>query len=310
MINASKLPPEFLEVSNRWAVIGLMRTWGLIAFGVAVAVFFSSWWSWILCGLAVGLAQHHLAVLGHHALHRNLFRPAGLNEFAARYLILAPLGMPLSVTRANHMRHHVYFETPDDYEWEIYTLDPPRRTRRGFLAWLAASYVGVAFLLGLKRVLLGGQRETPAHKSGDAPTAVVKLLVEWGPVAFVQTCILCTLSLLTQSIWAYPLLWFLPMFTIMAGLTTTRACLEHVSADDPPNRLVTFPRGVLQRFVFGPFNFNYHAEHHRHANVPPCNLRRLHFFLADAGNLDGVIVSAGYLSRLRQVTAALHRSPR
>jgi hypothetical protein len=85
---------------------------------------------------------------------------------------------------------------------------------------------------------------------------------------------------------------------------------DHVSADDPPNRLVTFPRGVLQRFVFGPFNFNYHAEHHRHANVPPCNLRRLHFFLADAGNLDGVIVSAGYLSRLRQVTAALHRSPR
>ena len=274
----------------------------MILAALALAASMNRWASLAAAFIIIGISQYHLLVLGHHSLHRNLFASDATNEFVAKYLILAPLGLPMTVSRANHMRHHVHFQTPDDYEWHHYNVDEFKQTTGRLLFWLVGCYFGVEFLLGVKRVLTGLANPPTARRKENSAGRSLK---DFMAVASVQLIILVSVTLATGSLWSYAVLWLLPMLTLMSGLSATRAALEHISPDLPPNRLLTFPRGFIQRFLIGPFNFNFHSEHHLYVNVPACNLGKLHNYLAARDELGDVIVCDGYFSRLRQVTARL-----
>ena len=302
MVAPYQLPDDLLKVSDRWAWLGIARSWVLILGAVALAGSLNHWAAWVAAFIIIGVAQYHLLVLGHHSLHRNLFSADATNEFASKYFVLAPVGLPLTVSRSNHVRHHVHFQTPDDYEWHHYNVDEFRQTPSGFLIWTVGGYFGLEFLLGIKRVLTGLANPPTSRRKEDWPARNLK---DFTVVAGVQLCILAGLTLATGSLWAYPLLWILPMLTLMSGLSATRATLEHMSPDLPPNRLLTFPRGLIQRFLIGPFNFNFHSEHHLYVNVPACNLGKLHHYLAARGELGDVLVCDGYFKRAKQVMAGL-----
>ncbi len=298
---------DFTQVTNGWAWQGIARCWALIALAAALVVATSHPLSWVLAIVIIGIAQYHLSVLGHHATHRNLFNTLALNDRIARWLILAPLGLPLGVTRKNHFRHHTHFETPEDYEWSIYDMSRHHGSPAQFTKWLFGIYTGVAFALGVKRVLTGiiAARQDVGVRAKTRSESASSALQEWAIVALVQFILLALLTFITQSLLAYPLLWLLPIVTIMAGLSATRACFEHATLTDPPERLMTFPTGFLQHYVFGPFNFNYHAEHHRFPGVPACNLRRLHGHLVSTNNLGETKLCPSYLSRVKVIMNGL-----
>jgi fatty acid desaturase len=298
------LPEEFKRVDDSWAWRQLLRTWGTILLAMLVCRLFPHPLVWVLSFLVVGHMQYHLSVLGHHALHKNLFSSVALNEFISRYLIHGPLGLPNEAMRRNHMKHHKYFGGEQDYERENYDFTLfGRNTAGGFRRWLASVYLGGAILPAVGRVLRGSNQQARKEQS-KGENALKQTLLDWLPVAVSNLALLLLWWSITGLWWSYAL-WFTGIFTLLAGFSATRAMLEHADPADPPQRLMTFPCSGFERYLLGACNFNFHAEHHLFGGVPACQLERLHYYLRDRDALEGVVIVPSYLGRIRALTATL-----
>ncbi len=298
-----ELPPALRVISNRWAVLGIARCWLVIGVAVWFAAAMGIWWAFLGAVIVIGIMQYHLSVLGHHSTHGNLFSSPSMNDAAAKILLYAPLGLTFRGARRNHLRHHVHFQEEEDYERDNYDLKKGGRdTSRGLFRWLGGAYVGAAAVPTIKRVLRGEkQRKAVSHE-----VAAGRSLGDWAIVVAVQFAIVGTLTMGTGHWWAYPVLWVLPLFTITNGLSITRATLEHADLAEPPSRLMTFPANTVERFLWGPFHFNWHAEHHLFPGVPACNLPALHRHVQNTRPAD-VIVVQSYARRAGMLFAQAER---
>jgi fatty acid desaturase len=309
MLVFDDLPDELRTISNGWAIGGIARCWLGIACAVALVVMAGGAAVWIAAFLTIGLMQYHLSVLGHHSTHGNLLSPPWLNDLVARALLFAPLGLAFRGARRNHLRHHVYFQQENDYERDNYDLRRGNRhTRRGLILWLGGAYVGAAVVPTILRVLRG---EAGISAARAQRPRLSDTFADWAVVAVLQLFILATITAATGRWWAYGALWLGPLFTITNGLSITRATLEHADPSDPPQRLMTFPAGFLERLLWGPFNFNWHAEHHLFPAVPACNLALLHPFTqaraAEIRHAESVRVIPSYSHRIRMLLDAAIR---
>lgn len=298
------LPAEMREVDDGWAWRELGRTWGTIL----LAMLACGWWShplvWLTAFLIVGHMQYHLSVLGHHALHRNLFSKASTNEFVSRYLLHGPLGLPNEAMRRNHMLHHRYFEQAQDYERDNYDFSLfGRDSAQGLRRWLVGAYLGGAVLPAVARVLRGAGKRAQQQQS-EGNSAMQETLTDWLPVLVSSLVLVALWWGATGQWWAYAL-WFVAIFTLLAGFSATRAMLEHADPEDPPQRLMTFPCSAFERYVLGVANFNFHAEHHLFSGVPACNLEKLHYFLRERNELQGVVIVPSYRERLARLNVML-----
>jgi fatty acid desaturase len=294
------LPAELKQVDNAWAWRHLLRIWATIFLAMSACGFFAHWAVWLLAFVVVGHMQYHLSVMGHHALHKNLFSSLSLNEFVSCYLLHGPLGLPNEAMRRNHMKHHKYFGGEQDYERDNYDFSLfGRDTARGFRRWLLGAYLGGAILPAVSRVLRGaGGQATKEQRKGN--NAMAEALKDWLPVAVSNICLLALWWGITGQWWAYAL-WFVAIFTLLAGFSATRAMLEHADPADPPRRLMTYPCSALERYLLGVCNFNFHAEHHLFGGVPCSNLDKLHQYLLERDELPGVVILPSYLQRIRQL---------
>lgn len=303
------LPENLRRIDDGWARRELLRVWATIGAAMLLCRWVDHPLAWVAAFLVVGLMQYHLSVLGHHALHKNLFSSPGLNEFVARFLLHGPLGLPNEAMRRNHMKHHRYFEQEEDYERENYDFSLfGRNTPAGFHRWLLSVYLGGAVLPAVGRVLrgAGGQAQRRRREGKSAWRAS---LSDWMPVLVSNLALVALWWWVTGHWWGYAL-WFVAIFTLLAGLSATRAMLEHADPADPPQRLMTFPCSPLERYLLGACNFNFHAEHHLYGGVPACNLEKLHHYLRERGALEGVVIVPSYRGRLRELGRLLAvRSP-
>jgi fatty acid desaturase len=298
------LPDELKQINNRWAWGELLRTWLTIVLALLMCRLLPHPLTWVCCFLVIGHMQYHLSVQGHHALHRNLFASRGLNEFVARYLLHGALGLPNEAMRRNHMSHHKYFEQELDYERENYDFTLfGRETASGFRRWLVGVYCGGAVIPAVGRVLRGAFKPSQRQqRPGENPQG--KALQDWSPVVISQAALFMTCWAISGAWWSYGL-WVAAIFTLLAGFSATRAMLEHADPATPPHRLMTFPCSRFERYLLGVCNFNFHAEHHLYGGIPACNLEKLHYFLSERDELEGVVVVPSYLKRIGAISRAL-----
>lgn len=102
----------------------------------------------------------------------------------------------------------------------------------------------------------------------------------WSLVGLVQLFILSFFVFTGGSIQEFLLFWLLPAVTLTRTLMAVRLMGEHTSrgkdyADDV-RYLVTLPCSRLERLLFAPLGFNYHAEHHLFPYIPWYHLQKLH----------------------------------
>jgi fatty acid desaturase len=77
----------------------------LAALVAAVVMVGNSWWQLVLAGL-LGWALTQIGFLGHDAAHRQMFVSAAWNEWTARILSGAVVGLSYGWWRGKHSRHH------------------------------------------------------------------------------------------------------------------------------------------------------------------------------------------------------------
>ena len=227
------------------------------------------WWAWALAFVLMGRAQALLAILGHEAAHRLLFRAKGVNDVVGRWFLAYPGLVPFDAYRRAHMAHHRDELGPGEPDLLLYANYPttPASLRRKLTR-------DSRFISGYKNLrLLARALRRPASRRQAASILAVQLGL-WAIMAALG------------HPWLYPLLWLAPWMTVWRVLNRLRAIAEHGGMSRSPDRRLTthvVRQGWLARFWMVPYNTGWHLAHHVDMGIPFRRLPALHDELVRAG---------------------------
>lgn len=293
------------RVSNARSARDILTTWGVIVAALAAADAVGTWWAYAGAALIVSSRQVALANLAHEAWHGLCFVPRSLNNAAGAWLYAYPVGIPFNYDRRRHLAHHQRVGLRDDPDWVNYSNDG-RDTPGRLIAFLAGRLLGTLLVSTIWSIVVRRQpRVVFANGERDAPPRG-----EWLRLAACQA-MLAAAGTLWLGIWAYPLLWLLPLSTVTAFCTVVRAFVEHHTEDDAApagQRLRDYAPGPLEAAWFSPCHFNYHALHHACPSIPHYRLPEAKASAASAGEYP-FAVAPGYLRSLVDLLRRLPSQP-
>ncbi|HVR65328.1 MAG TPA: fatty acid desaturase [Verrucomicrobiae bacterium] len=307
--------PELLRPIDHhsWAKLVAMLLW-------FAACILAAAWNPLIAGLPVfllmGVLHYHMIVAIHEAIHRTLFSNNRLND-AAGVLIGGFALANFDSVKKHHLSHHQLYGRETDPDRAEYMFDPPAGSTAE-LIWRIFKRSFALTNLGEKIERNLWQRKTPS-------TAAVKPAGEFGALT-VMALAQSIVFLLYWSLgiwWQYFAFWLAPMFVLSRFLSGLRMYGEHAglalgatsrnqeqiyaarttAASMPWWRQ---PSWLIEKFLLGPFNFNYHHEHHIMQQLPHHHLPRVHRALLEIGYYDRHprARSGSYFATLREQVRA------
>ncbi|RTL44641.1 MAG: hypothetical protein EKK48_05165 [Candidatus Melainabacteria bacterium] len=296
----------------------LVWSWGMLILGVAVYVLYPNPLTFIFAFLVVTSRMGALLAIAHDAHHGTFLPDRKWNDLIAAWLCAYPVGSIYNSSKAVHMAHHKYLNTPEDPDRNFHFEDN-KSTPQQF-AW--------HFL----RLVFGGQLWTsivvngilrPIQKDSvqpqDKPAPVVVLTRKGHPEILnlvpVQLVIWGTLWAVSGQWWLYLAVWLGPIFTLGTFLGFLRGFVDHArlpddSAANSAERLVTvLNANFLERAFLAPYDFKYHAEHHMFPSVPHYYLHELHTILqADETYRSRYLTRPSYTAFIKEYWAQISKN--
>lgn len=258
------LKPEWLEPSDTygWRAIARNVMPLLALLGIAPALArINAFAPWLLAP-AIGLFLYRITVVMHDCTHHTLFVSRTTNARVG--LLLGALsGVDFHRFCVQHWRHHRLYGRAGDPQGFHY-LDLASMTSGGLLRHL------VKPLFGLKlRNVIGESLLAPGNLARSVRTGEIVI------VALVQIVVLTIVTGLGR----YPSLAILPFVsgaTFGLFFSQLRGIAEHghLHAGDEP-LVRSHQPSWIDRVLLYDVNFNCHAEHHAHPQVPSCHLPSL-----------------------------------
>lgn len=200
--------------------------------------------------------QQALLNVEHDAIHRSLTRNRKLNDALGLVASAAPCGSAFRSTRAQHLRHHRFLNTPDDPD-SVLHQGPHLETRKGLLRHLVEGYTGIYGVKTMQRRESWVDEETSRKDKRD--------------LALVQAGLWAIFTRFTAW-WTYPLLWLAPLGTITSGAVVVRNYVDHALVGEEleayPDRRVSVDAQPVEGAYVSPYNMNWHAEHHLFPWIP------------------------------------------
>ena len=291
------------RVSNVRSALDLVLTWGVIVAALVAARSVDRWWAYAAAALVIASRQSALSNLAHDAWHGLCFVPRPINNWIGAWLYAYPVGIPFHHDRRRHLAHHKRVGFHDDPDWVNYS-NSDRENRARLIRFLAGRLLGSLLLSTLwNAVVRRRARIAAGGGSDDIPVGA-----EWLRIAASQAA-LAVLGTLWMGVWAYPLLWLLPLSTVAAFCTVVRAFVEHSSEDDDApieHRLRDYTPGPIEAAWFSPCHFHFHALHHAHPSIPHYRLPAAKVAATAATGRYPLATAPGYL---RSLAAHLRRLP-
>lgn len=282
------------SLSNRRAALDIAATWGVIVAALVAAEGVGRWWAYVAAAAVVGSRQGALANLAHDAWHGLCFVPRSLNNRIGAWLYAYPVGIPFHHDRRRHLAHHTRVGFRDDPDWVNYS-NTGRQTRARLIGFLAGRLLGTLLLSTVWSVAV--RRRARIAVADDARGLPARH--EWLRIAACQALLVGAFTS-GIGVWAYPLLWLLPLSTIAAFCSVVRAFVEHNDEDDEvpvEHRLRDYSPGPLEAAWFSPCHFHYHALHHAYPSIPHYRLPEAKAQATAAGRYRFPI-APGYLRSL------------
>lgn len=261
-----------VTVAALWTAIGIL-------FGVA------SWLDHPLGYAALfvlmGPMFARLAILGHEAAHRLLFRNKKANDLVGRWLLDYPAFVPFDVYRRVHFAHHKDEFGPNEPDIPLYSGYPiPAASWRRKLLRDATGSSGWKNLKPL----------FTSWRSKQARPVVARI---WAT----QVVIWAAIWVGTGHWWLYPLCWLGPWLTVWRVLNRLRAIAEHGGMERSKDRRRTthhIRQSWSARFWIVPYRTGWHLAHHTDMGVPWRNLPAYHQELVDSGWVTEAYVYPSY----------------
>lgn len=304
-----------------WLKLAAMLAW-FLACSFAVA------WNPLIAGLPVfllmGVLHYHMIVAIHEAIHRTLLSSVRLNDAVGVVVGALALANFDSVKR-HHLSHHQLYGREADPDRAEYIFDPPPRG--------TIEVIWRIFKRSFALTNLGEKIERNLWRRKAAAAATVRPAGEFGALTImaVAQAGIFLIYWAIGSWWHYFVFWLAPMFVLSRFFSGLRMYGEHaglaldadVSGRDQIYAARTTvaagpwwrnPSWLIEKFLLGPFNFNYHHEHHIMQHLPHHHLPKVHRALIAVGYYDRhpQAWSRSYLATLRQQTqpvADLGRAP-
>ena len=274
LLASGKAVPEVREPLRRIAgarnALTVASVWLVIVALFAVAVRLDHPLGYAALFVLMGPMFARLAILGHEAAHRLLFRNRTANDLVGRWLLDSPAFVPFDVYRRVHFAHHKDEFGPNEPDLALYRGYPiPAASWR---RKLVRDAVGISGWKNLK----------PLLKTVTNPKARPIGLRILGT----QAVLWVGIWVLTGRWWLYPLCWLGPWMTVWRVLNRLRAIAEHGGMERSDDRRRTthhMRQSWAARFWFVPYHTGWHLAHHVDMGVPWRNLPAFHRELEASG---------------------------
>ena len=269
-----KAVPEVREPLRRIAgarnALTVASVWAAIVAAFAAAIAIDHPLGYVALFVLMGPLFARLAILGHEAAHRLLFRSRRANDLVGRWLLDYPAFVPFDVYRRVHFAHHKDEFGPNEPDLPLYSGYPiPSASWR---RKLLRDAVGISGWKNLK----------PLLKTVTNPTARPIGLRILGT----QAVLWAGIWALTGRWWLYPLCWLGPWMTVWRVLNRLRAIAEHGGMERSDDRRRTthhMHQSWPARFWIVPYHTGWHLAHHVDMGVPWRNLPAFHRELEASG---------------------------
>lgn len=265
-----ELRTDLRRIASYRNVLTVVGLWATI-----VALFAAAGWvdhplGYLALFVVMGPMFARLAILGHEAAHRLLFRNRTANDLVGKWLLDYPAYVPFDVYRRSHFAHHKEEFGPNEPDLALYAGYPAAKA-----SWrrkLVRDAVGISGWKNLKPLLkaLGSEAARPF-----AVRILGTQLLLWAGI-----------WALTGHWWLYALCWLGPWMTVWRVLNRLRAIAEHGGMERSADRRRTthsIHQSLLARVWIVPYNTGWHLAHHADMGVPWRNLPRYHRELQTAG---------------------------
>lgn len=257
----------------------VLHAWGLIGAAMALFVWWTNPFTFLVAVMVIGGRQLGLAILMHDAAHGLLFENRKLNEWVGTWLCAHPVFTSLQLYRPYHLTHHRH--TQQDKDPDLGLSAPFPITRKSMWRKVVRDLTGqTAF-----------QRRREQFKRGVG--------VRGGLIA---NAVLWALLAVAGYWWLYPVLWLVPLATWYQLISRVRNIAEHAVVpdnDDPLRNTRTTYANPLVRLVLAPYWVNFHLEHHLFMFVPCWRLPAAHKALLAGGRREQMEIQPGYAAVLR-----------
>ena len=255
------------SVRNAFTVAGL---WLVIVALWTAAVWVDHPLGYAALFVLMGPMFARLAILGHEAAHRLLFRNRTANDLVGRWLLDYPAFVPFDVYRRVHFAHHKDAFGPNEPDIPLYAGYPV--TRASWRRKLFRDAIGISGWKNLKPLL-------KAMKAKSSRPFAARILG-------VQLVLWIGIWALTGRWWLYPLCWLGPWMTVWRVLNRLRAIAEHGGMERSEDRRRTthaIRQSWSARFWIVPYRTGWHLAHHVDMGIPWRNLARYHHELEASG---------------------------
>lgn len=285
------------------AVRDALACWASIAAAWGAVALWPRWWVVALAIPVIGNRYYALYIIGHDGLHRRLLASRRANDLFNDLLIYGPIGAITRLNGRNHLAHHRYLasdEDPDRHKHGCFN----KATAAALLGYLAG---GTSVLKSARHVFVPSSVPAP-DGTADDPSSDRYGRRDFAILAAWQLALIGGLSA-AIGVWAYPMLWLLPLavFTFLAD--NFRAFVEHshpqADGDADRHRLITFASNPLERLLVAPMNMNFHTVHHLWPSIPYYNLPAADAEVRALAGCAGLVWRDSYLGYLRRYRRAL-----
>lgn len=237
-----------------------------------------------------------LAILGHEAAHRLLFRNRRANDLVGRWLLDHPALVPFDVYRRAHFAHHKDEFGPGEPDLALYAGYPT--TAASWRRKLGRDAVGISGWKNLKPLLR-------AVRTRQGRPIALRILGT-------QAVLWAGIWLLSGRWWLYPLCWLGPWLTVWRVLNRLRAIAEHGGmerSDDRRRTTHVIHQSWSARFWIVPYRTGWHLAHHTDMGVPWRNLPRYHDELVASGWVVPAVQYPSYRAFWRACASATPADP-
>jgi fatty acid desaturase len=282
---SGKAVPEVREALRRIAswrnALTVAGLWATIVGLFAAATWLDHPLGYVALFVLMGPMFARLAILGHEAAHRLLFRNRRANDLVGRWLLDHPAFVPFDIYRRVHFAHHRDEFGPAEPDIPLYAGYP--LTRSSWRRKLLRDAVGISGWKNLKP-LLRSLRTAQGRPVGLR--IVGTQLVIWAAIWAA-----------TGHWWLYPVCWLGPWMTVWRVLNRLRAVAEHGGLERSDDRRRTthhMPQSWSARFWIVPYRTGWHLAHHVDMGVPWRNLPAFHRELVASGWVTDAYVHPSY----------------
>jgi fatty acid desaturase len=310
---AARVDPKHFFSEQEWAGLsqrsswrGLLliaHAWAVIVLAGAMVVLWPNPATLVAAVMIIGARQLGLAILMHDAAHAAMHPNLKVNDAAAQWLCGAPVGADLGRYRPYHLTHHRFAQQLEDPDLPLSAPFPI--TVKSLRRKAIRDLTGQTFYKQRIAPTIAAVRTRKARNLTRGQVAGA-LWAFWGPFVIVNGLALAALTL-AGLWWVWPVLWLLPMATWYPLVTRIRNIAEHaVTPDnlDPLRHARTTRANWIERALVAPYYVNYHCEHHMFMHLPCWRLPRAHRLLVAKGVAAQMEVQPGYVTVLKQATAA------